>query len=133
MRRLFGTDGVRGIAGEFLSYPLAAAIGSALGRILKEKRGEGVSVIIGTDTRESRTFLKEALAMGLSESGATAYDVGVVSTPAVAYLTKKHGYDAGIMISASHNSYEYNGIKIFGSDGFKLTDKEEDGRDRILL
>lgn len=133
MRRLFGTDGVRGIAGEFLSYPLARAIGIALGRILTAKRGDGADVIIGTDTRESRTFLKEALAAGLSESGATAYDVGIVSTPAVAYLTKKHGYDAGIMISASHNSYEYNGIKIFGSDGFKLTDGEEENIEDIIF
>ena len=118
MRKLFGTDGVRGIAGEFLTHSLAQSIGYALGRILKSKKGDEIRVIIGTDTRESRTFLKEALARGLTLSNAAAYDVGVVSTPAVAYLTKKHGYDAGVMISASHNSYEYNGIKIFSGDGF---------------
>ena len=133
MRKLFGTDGVRGIAGEFLTHSLAQSIGYALGRILKSKKGDEIRVIIGTDTRESRTFLKEALARGLTLSNAAAYDVGVVSTPAVAYLTKKHGYDAGVMISASHNSYEYNGIKIFGSDGFKLTDEEEEAIESIIF
>ena len=133
MKKLFGTDGVRGIAGEFLTHSLAQSIGYALGRILKSKKGDEIRVIIGTDTRESRTFLKEALARGLTLSNAAAYDVGVVSTPAVAYLTKKHGYDAGVMISASHNSYEYNGIKIFGSDGFKLTDEEEEAIESIIF
>lgn len=133
MRKLFGTDGVRGIAGEFLTYELAEAIGYALGRVLTEEGSSAPRVIIGTDTRESRTFLKEAIASGLSKIGSMAYDVGIVSTPAVAYLTKKHGYDAGVMISASHNSYEYNGIKIFGSDGFKLTDEEEERIEGIIF
>ncbi len=133
MGKLFGTDGVRGIAGEFLTYELAESIGYALGRVLHEEGSAHPRVIIGTDTRESRTFLKEAIASGLSKNGSAAYDIGVVSTPAVAYLTKKHGYDAGVMISASHNSYEYNGIKIFGSDGFKLTDEEEDRIEGIIF
>lgn len=133
MRKLFGTDGVRGIAGEFLTYSLAESIGFALGKILKEEGKSEGRVIIGTDTRESRIFLKEALAKGLSRTGARAFDLGVVSTPAVAYLTKKHGYNAGVMISASHNSYEYNGIKIFGSDGFKLTDEEEERIEALIF
>lgn len=133
MRKLFGTDGVRGIAGDFLTYSLAESIGFALGKILKEEGKSEGRVIIGTDTRESRTFLKEAMAKGLSRTGARAFDLGVVSTPAVAYLTKKHGYNAGVMISASHNSYEYNGIKIFGSDGFKLTDEEEERIEALIF
>ena len=133
MRKLFGTDGVRGIAGEFLTYDLAESIGYALGKILKNEKGDGIRAIIGTDTRESRTFLKEAIAKGLTRTGAIAFDIGVVSTPAVAYLAKKHGYDAGVMISASHNSYEYNGIKIFGSDGFKLTDEEEEEIEELIF
>lgn len=132
MRKYFGTDGVRGIAGEFLTYELAEAIGYALGKTLAEEGKVNSRVIIGTDTRESRIFLKDAIAKGLTKSGSSAYDIGVVSTPAVAYLTKKHGYDAGVMISASHNSYEYNGIKIFGSDGFKLTDEEEEHIEDII-
>ena len=133
MRKLFGTDGVRGIAGEFLTYDLAESIGYALGKILREEKDSKPRVIIGTDTRESRTFLKEAIATGLSKAQSDSYDVGVVSTPAVAYLTKQYGYDAGVMISASHNSYEYNGIKIFGSDGFKLTDEEEERIESIIF
>lgn len=133
MRKLFGTDGVRGIAGEFLTYSLAESIGFALGKILKEENRSEPRVLIGTDTRESRIFLKEAIAKGLSRTLVKTYDVGVVSTPAVAYLTKKHGFDAGVMISASHNSYEYNGIKIFGSDGFKLTDEEEERIEELIF
>lgn len=132
MRKLFGTDGVRGIAGEFLSHSLARSIGYALGQVLKKGSG-GAAVIIGTDTRESCTFLKKALAEGLTLAGGKAYDIGIVSTPAVAYLTKKNGYDAGVMISASHNSYEYNGIKIFASDGFKLSDSEEEEIEELVL
>ena len=133
MRKLFGTDGIRGIAGEFLTYSLAESLGYALGKILKEENITEPKILIGTDTRESRTFLKEAIAKGLSRTDAASYDTGVVSTPAVAYLTKKHGFNAGVMISASHNSYEYNGIKIFGSDGFKLTDEEEERIEEIMF
>ena len=133
MRKLFGTDGVRGIAGEFLTYSLAESIGFALGKILDAEKNRAPKVLIGTDTRESRTFLKEALAKGLSRTGALSYDVDVVSTPAVAYLTKKYCFDAGVMISASHNSYEYNGIKIFGSDGFKLSDEEEERIEELIF
>ena len=133
MRKLFGTDGVRGIAGEFLSYNLAESIGFALGKILREEGKENPRVLIGTDTRESRIFLKEAIAKGLSRTSSVCFDAGVVSTPAVAYVTRTEKFDAGVMISASHNSYEYNGIKIFGPDGFKLTDEEEERIEELIF
>lgn len=133
MRKLFGTDGVRGIAGEFLTYNLAESIGLALGKTLKERNVANPRILVGTDTRESRSYLEEAIAKGLSRTLSTTYSLGIVSTPAVAYLTKKHGFDAGVMISASHNSFEYNGIKIFGSDGFKLTDEEEERIEELIF
>lgn len=125
MKKLFGTDGIRGIANDFLTYGLAMSVGEALGEILS-KRENVPKVIIGTDTRESGEMLKNALGNGLTRLGCEVLDVGVVSTPAVAFLTTSTHSDAGVMISASHNPFEYNGIKIFGKEGFKLSDEDEE-------
>ena len=115
MSRLFGTDGIRGIAGEEITVDLATRVGFALTKVLG--RGKDTRVLIGMDTRESSEWICNAIAEGISSVGGEAAIVGVCSTPAIAYLVKKHGFDAGVMISASHNPYQYNGIKIFGSDG----------------
>ena len=124
MSRLFGTDGIRGIAGEELTAKLARDVGMALTGLLN--KGNGVRVLIGMDTRDSSEWICDSIADGIASAGGNAEIVGVCSTPAVAYLVKKHGFDAGVMISASHNPYQYNGIKIFASDGFKLSDALED-------
>ncbi len=124
MGRLFGTDGIRGVAGKELTLELARNVGCALINVLKNTNKK--KIVIGMDTRESSVALANAIAEGICLLGADAHIVGVCSTPAVAYLVKKHSFDAGVMISASHNPFEYNGIKIFGSDGFKLSDALED-------
>ena len=124
MARLFGTDGIRGVAGEELTADLAREVGSALTVVLG--KGESTRVLIGMDTRESSGWLCDKIAEGICLVGGEAAIIGVCSTPAVAYLVKKHSFDAGVMISASHNPYQYNGIKIFGRDGFKLSDAMED-------
>ena len=133
MGRLFGTDGVRGIANEELTCELAMLIGRAVSVILTDKNGTPPSVLIGCDTRESSDMLASSITAGLCSMGANAVMLGVTSTPAVAYLTRKKSLDAGIMISASHNPSEYNGIKIFSSDGFKLPDALEDPIETIIL
>lgn len=124
MARLFGTDGIRGVAGKELTHELAESVGRALTLVLA--KSEKARVIIGMDTRESSRWLCDALAKGICSLGGEVAVIGVCSTPAVAYLTKKHSFDAGVMISASHNPYQYNGIKIFGGDGYKLSDAMED-------
>lgn len=124
MSRLFGTDGVRGIANEELTAALAYKLGLYSGSIFKKKNKKGV--LIGRDTRLSGQMLKSALAAGYMAAGLDVVDLGITPTPAVAYLVKKHQYTAGAVISASHNPFEYNGIKIFDQNGFKLTDEEED-------
>jgi len=124
MRKYFGTDGIRGIAGESLTADLSFKVGKALGKLLTEKK-EHPKVIIGRDTRISCDMLEQALAAGLTSTGVNVMTVGTIPTPAIAYLTKTIETDSGIMISASHNPYQDNGIKIFGPDGFKLTDEQE--------
>ena len=124
MRKYFGTDGIRGIAGESLTADLSFKVGKALGRLLTEKK-EHPKVIIGRDTRISCDMLEQALTAGLTSTGVNVMTVGTIPTPAIAYLTKTIETDSGIMISASHNPYQDNGIKIFGPDGFKLTDDQE--------
>ena len=131
MGKLFGTDGVRGVAYEFLDDKLACSIGLALGTVLLGTV-DTPKVIIGTDTRISKDMLTDAIARGLSSVGCECVKVGVVPTPAVAYITKEFGFDAGVMISASHNPYEYNGIKIFNKDGFKLSDELEETIEDII-
>ena len=124
MRKYFGTDGIRGIAGESLTADLSFKVGKALGKLLTEKK-EHPKVVIGRDTRISCDMIEQALTAGLTSTGVNVMTVGTIPTPAVAYLTKTIETDSGIMISASHNPYQDNGIKIFGPDGFKLTDEEE--------
>lgn len=128
MRKYFGTDGVRGIANYDLTPALAFSVGRAGGYVLKKhsNKTEGFKVIIGTDTRISKDLLQNAIGAGMMSIGFDVLNVGVCPTPAVAYLTRKHHYDAGIVISASHNPSEYNGIKFFNSDGFKLADEIEE-------
>ena len=133
MRRLFGTDGVRGIANEFLSCERALEIGRALGTVLSRRKRYKTKIIIGMDTRISSRMLCAALAAGVCSVGGEVVNAGVIPTPAIAHLVKKHGYTAGVMISASHNSFEYNGIKIFGTDGFKLSDELEERIESIVL
>jgi phosphoglucosamine mutase len=124
-RKLFGTDGIRGIAGE---YPLDAgtiyATGLALGHELRKSAREP-RVILGRDTRESSPWIAATLAAGLREAGVRVESAGVITTPGIAFLARTHGYSAGVVISASHNPWRDNGIKLFGGDGFKLPDEEE--------
>jgi phosphoglucosamine mutase len=126
MGRLFGTDGIRGIANTELSCELAMKIGRSAAIVLPQELSGRPKVLIGMDTRISSEMLEAALAAGLCSVGVDVLLLGVVPTPAVAFLVKKYGYDAGVMISASHNPCEYNGIKIFRSDGYKLPDELED-------
>ena len=132
MGRLFGTDGARGIANLDLTCELAMQIGRATAIVLSADK-KRPKVMIGMDTRISSEMLEASITAGLCSVGADVLLLGVVPTPAVAYLVKKYRYDAGIMISASHNSFEYNGIKIFKSDGFKLPDNLEEKIESIIL
>lgn len=133
MGRLFGTDGARGIANKELTCELAMNIGRAAAFVLTEKTTEKPKVLIGKDTRVSSNMLEMALAAGLCSVGADVVLVGFVPTPAIAFLVKDRGADAGIMISASHNPCEYNGIKIFDSNGFKLPDALEEKIEALVL
>ncbi|RDW14986.1 phosphoglucosamine mutase [Oceanobacillus chungangensis] len=131
MGKYFGTDGVRGVANEGLTPELAYKLGRVGGYVLT-KQTEKPKVIIGRDTRISGHMLEGALVSGLLSIGAEVMRLGVISTPGVAYLTKALSAQAGVMISASHNPVEDNGIKFFGPDGFKLTDEEEEEIERIM-
>ena len=133
MGRLFGTDGVRGVANKDLTCELAMKLGRAAAAVLTNKSTRHPRVIIGKDTRLSSDMLENAMAAGLCSVGASVVLLGVVPTPAVAYLVEKYKADAGIMISASHNAYEYNGIKIFNGDGFKLPDDLEERIESLIL
>lgn len=133
MGRLFGTDGARGVANIDLTPELAMNIGRAAAMVLINKETEHPTVLIGKDTRLSSDMLEGALVAGLCSVGANVVKLGVVPTPAVAYLIGKYNADAGIMISASHNSFEFNGIKIFNMDGFKLPDELEEKIESIVL
>jgi len=132
-RKLFGTDGIRAVAGE---YPLDAttifACGLALGHTLRKKTAEP-RVILGRDTRESSPWIAATLAAGLRETGTRVESAGVVPTPAVAFLAHTHGFQAGVVISASHNPWQDNGIKLFGGDGFKLPDAVELAMEEEIL
>jgi len=124
MRKYFGTDGVRGIANTELTCDLAYKLGRAGGYVLAQGK-EKVKVVVGKDTRISGDMLESALTAGLMSVGCDVITVGVVPTPAVAYLIKKYEADCGVVISASHNPVEYNGIKFFNQDGYKLDDQVE--------
>ena len=135
MGRLFGTDGVRGIANQDLTNELAMKIGMAAAEILikhKDKNNKP-KVMIGKDTRASGDMLEAALTAGFCAVGVDVISVGVVPTPAIAYLVGKYNCDAGVMISASHNPCEYNGIKIFQGNGYKLPDETEEEIEAIIL
>ncbi len=133
MGRLFGTDGARGIANSELTCELATNIGRAAAYVLTEKTTEKPKVLIGKDTRVSSNMLEMALAAGLCSVGADVVLVGFVPTPAIAFLVKDREADAGIMISASHNPCEYNGIKIFDGNGYKLPDALEEEIEALVL
>ncbi|MBR2388711.1 MAG: phosphoglucosamine mutase [Clostridia bacterium] len=133
MGRLFGTDGVRGIANSELTCERAMEIGRAAATILSDGCRHAPTFLIGCDTRASSDMLSAALSAGLCSVGANVIDVGVIATPAVAFLIGKYKADAGIMVSASHNPAEFNGIKIFNGNGFKLADMLEERIEEIVL
>lgn len=133
MGRLFGTDGARGIANEELTCELAMKIGRAAAYVLTEKTTEKPKVLIGKDTRVSSNMLEMALAAGFCSVGADVVLVGFVPTPAIAFLVRDREADAGVMISASHNPCEYNGIKIFDCNGYKLPDALEEEIESLVL
>ncbi len=133
MGRLFGTDGARGVANSELTAELAMNIGRAAAMVLISEEVEHPTILIGKDTRLSGDMLEGALIAGLCSVGANVELLGVVPTPAVAYLVGKYNADAGIMISASHNPFEFNGIKIFSSEGCKLPDDLENRIEEIVL
>ncbi len=133
MGKLFGTDGIRGIANEALDAALAFKVGQAAATVLAEGKEGRPLFTIGKDTRISSDMLEAALTAGLCSAGADVIPLGVLPTPAVAYITMEAGADAGIVISASHNPFEYNGIKIFNGRGFKLSDELEEAVENIIL
>lgn len=133
MGRLFGTDGVRGVANRDLTYELAAQIGQAGAYVLGREACHTPKILIGMDTRRSGPMLEAALCAGIMSMGADVTCAGVIPTPAVAYLTRTLGFDAGIVVSASHNSAEFNGIKFFNSEGYKLRDEIEEEIEDIIL
>lgn len=134
MNRLFGTDGVRGIANAELTPELAFNLGKAGAYILsKDQKNPNPKVVIGKDTRISGDMLENALSAGIMAMGGEVIQVGVLPTPAIACLVRTMGADAGVMISASHNPFEYNGIKFFNRDGFKLDDDIEDAIEDIIV
>ncbi len=125
MKKLFGTDGIRGVAGKPpLDLPTVYAVGVAVAESLRSANGQA-RVLLGMDTRESSESIAATLTAGLTEGGASVANAGVITTPAVAYLARTHGFSAGAVISASHNPWEDNGIKLFGPDGYKLPDATE--------
>ena len=126
MGRLFGTDGVRGVANEELTPLLAMQLGQAGAYVLAKGADHRPLIMVGGDTRLSGDMLANALMAGACSVGANVCYLGVLPTPAVAFLAKKHGADAGVVISASHNPMEFNGIKFFDGNGFKLPDEKED-------
>ena len=132
MGRLFGTDGVRGIANKELTPELAFNLGKAGAYVLKAKNDRPV-VVIGKDTRISGDMLENALAAGILAVGGNVIKAGVIPTPAVAYLARYFDADAGIVISASHNTFEYNGIKFFNGEGYKLDDLLEEKIEDIII
>ena len=132
MARMFGTDGVRGVAGSELTIELATKLGQAGAYVLTKEQEHQATIIVGCDTRISGGMLASALMAGICSVGANAIFVGVMPTPAIAYLTRKHKVDAGAVISASHNPMEFNGIKFFNGDGYKLSDALEDEIEELI-
>lgn len=133
MGKLFGTDGIRGVAGETLTAELAFHVGRAVTSVLTKELGRKPVITIGKDTRISSDMLEAALMAGICASGGDVMPLGTIPTPAVAYLTVLEHADAGIVISASHNPYEHNGIKVFNGQGYKLSDEMEAEVERLVL
>lgn len=133
MRKLFGTDGVRGVANIELTSELAYKIGFAGAYVLTSELKHSPKILVGKDTRISGDMLESALIAGICSAGAEAIILGVIPTPAVAYLIRKYSADAGVVISASHNPFEFNGIKIFNCQGYKLPDEMEEKIEEIVL
>ena len=133
MGRLFGTDGIRGVVGETLTAELAYRVGQAITIVLTKQKGSAPTITIGKDTRISSDMLESALMAGICSMGGSVMPFGTIPTPAVAFLTVHEEADAGIVISASHNPFEHNGIKIFGSQGYKLSDEMEAAVEDIVL
>jgi phosphoglucosamine mutase len=131
--KLFGTDGVRGVANTELSPELAFKVGQVGAYVLTEETHHRARILVGTDTRISADMLEASIVSGICSVGAEAICIGVIPTPAIAYLTRIYECDAGVMISASHNPLEYNGIKFFNKDGYKLSDQIEDRIEKIIL
>lgn len=132
MARLFGTDGIRGIANEELTPTLAMQLGQVGAYVLTKEKEHKPTIMVGCDTRISGDMLANALMAGACSVGANCIFVGVIPTPAVAYLTQKYRVDAGVVISASHNPVEFNGIKFFDGNGYKLPDELEDEIERLI-
>lgn len=133
MGKLFGTDGIRGVVGVDLTAELAFRTGQALSFVLREELGRRPVITIGKDTRISSDMLESALIAGICSAGGDAMPFGVLPTPAVAYLTTRRGADAGVVISASHNPFAYNGIKVFSGEGYKLGDETEARIEEAIL
>ena len=133
MGKLFGTDGIRGVAGELISADLSLKLGRAVAELLKRGGKSRPSVLIATDTRISSDMILAALTAGLCDGGADAYLLGIAPTPAVSYLIDTEDFNCGIVISASHNPYYYNGLKILDENGIKLSESDEDIIENMLL
>ncbi len=133
MGKLFGTDGIRGIVGENLTAELAYRVGQAVTMVLTEEKGAPPLITIGMDTRISSDMLEGAMIAGITSVGGDVMPLGTIPTPAVAYLTIKVEADAGVVISASHNPFEHNGIKVFNGQGYKLPDALEDRVEAKIL
>ena len=133
MGKYFGTDGVRGVANQELTPELAYRLGRCSAYVLtEEKKDEDASIVVGRDPRVSGEMLEAALVAGILSTGVNVIRLGVISTPGVAYLTRRLNAQGGAMISASHNPFEDNGIKFFGADGFKLSDEIEANIEQLL-
>ncbi len=133
MGRLFGTDGVRGIANTELTGEMAFQLGRAGAYVLASETRHMPRILVGKDTRRSGDMLEKALIAGICSAGAEAVLAGFIPTPAIAYLVRKYGFDAGVVISASHNPAEFNGIKFFNAEGYKLSDALEERIEAIIL
>lgn len=134
MKRLFGTDGIRGVAGAApLDPPTVRRFGAALAEVLARGAGRPPAVVLGRDTRESGPWLRDAVAAGVGSRGGTCVDAGVITTPGLALSAGSGAFDAGVMISASHNPYQDNGLKVFARDGTKLSDELEEEVESLIL
>ena len=133
MSKLFGTDGIRGIVGKTLTAELAFQVGQSVAVVLQEELGRKPLITIGKDTRISSDMLEAALIAGICSVGGDVLLLGTIPTPAVAFLTIQEKADAGVVISASHNPYEYNGIKVFNGQGYKLSDAMEERVEQLIL